>query len=147
MAKLKLTEELQEDICNEIKAGTPMKYAAISHGISESTFYNWYNKGEEAKSGKFRKFYLAIEEAKSTAITLRTRRIYKAGKDNWQADAWWLERVCPEEFGRHEKRDVNLKGDLDVKQTNVPSDKEIEEIINELSTEYDEYFEGKNNQE
>lgn len=107
MAKTKLTDKLCDKICEEIKAGTPMKHAAISHGISSVTFYNWYNRGKEAKSGKFKRFYEQVEEAKSVAITLRTRRIYKAGKDNWQADAWWLERVAPQEFGRKDKLNVN----------------------------------------
>lgn len=43
----------------------------------------------------------------------------------------------------HEETNI----EVNVEQTNVPAAEEIEEIINELSTEYDEYFEGKNNQE
>ena len=52
MAKLKLTNRLCDEICNDIKAGVPIKHAAISHGITEVTFYNWYNKGKKAKKGK-----------------------------------------------------------------------------------------------
>lgn len=100
MAKLKLTDQLCDEICNDIKAGVPIKHASIAHGISESTFYNWFDKGREAKTGKFKKFYDKIQEAKSVAITLRARRIYKAGETSWQADAWWLERVDPTNFGR-----------------------------------------------
>ena len=102
--KLKLTDTLADEICNDIKAGVPFKHAAISHGISEVTFYNWYNKGKEAKrKTKFRELYEKVEEAKSIAITLRARRIYKAGESNWQADAWWLERMDPENFAAKEK--------------------------------------------
>ena len=49
MAKLKLTDQLCDDICNDIKAGVPIDHAAIAHGITRATFYNWYNKGEDAK--------------------------------------------------------------------------------------------------
>ena len=112
MAKLKLTDQLCDDICNDIKAGVPIKHAAIAHGISKSTFYDWYSKGENAKSGKFKKFYDKVEEAKSVAVTLRARRIYKAGEMSWQADAWWLERVDPDNFGKKDFHDVRMEADV-----------------------------------
>ena len=112
MAKLKLTDKLCDDICNDIKAGVPIDHAAIAHGITRATFYNWYRKGEEAKSGKFRQFHDKVEEAKSVAITLRARRIYKAGETNWQADAWWLERVDPDNFGRKDNLNIHSKQEI-----------------------------------
>ena len=112
MAKLKLTDQLCDEICNDIKAGVPIRHAAIAHGITDATFYNWYNKGAEAKSGKFRQFHDKVEEAKSVAITLRARRIYKAGETSWQADAWWLERVDPTNFGRKDTHEVDMKAQV-----------------------------------
>ena len=117
MAKLKLTDQLCDEICNDIKAGVPIKHASISHGISESTFYNWFNKGRDAKSGKFKKFYDNIQEAKSVAITLRARRIYKAGEMSWQADAWWLERVDPTNFGRKDTHQVDMNANVNSEVT------------------------------
>ena len=135
MAKLKLTDKLCDDICNAIKAGVPIDHAAVAQGITRATFYNWYNKGEDAKSGKFKKFYDKVEEAKSVAITLRARRIYKAGEDNWQADAWWLERVDPDNFGKKDFHDVRMEADVKtiskkekIKQVDELA-KEIQEVI------------------
>lgn len=119
MAKLKLTDQLCIDICNDIKAGVPIKHAAIAHGITEVTFYNWFNKGKTAKSGKFKNFHDQIEAAKSVAITLRARRIYKAGETSWQADAWWLERVDPNNFGRKDTHNINADLNANVKSENV----------------------------
>lgn len=116
MVNLKLTDKLCDEICNDIKAGVPIKHAVISHGISETTYYRWYDKGKEAKSGKFKNFYDKIQEAKSVAVTLRARRVYKAGETSWQADAWWLERVDPENFGRKDTHKVDMKTDQNVKQ-------------------------------
>ena len=140
MAKTKLTDKLCDEICNDIKAGVPIKHAAISHGITEVTFYNWYNQGKTAKSGAKKQFYDKVEEAKSVAITLRARRIYKAGETNWQADAWWLERVDPENFGRkdyhkHEadinnKSQVTLSGEITTKQVLDENEDTIREFIN-----------------
>lgn len=124
----KLTDQLCDEICKDIKEGVPIIHAAIANGISQSTFYDWHNKGKKAKKGKFRDFYEKVEEAKSVAITLRARRIYKAGQANWQADAWWLERVDPENFARKDKMEVKS----DNTNTNVnmefkPTDKVLEE--------------------
>lgn len=127
-AKLKLNKNLEKQICNDIKAGVPITHAAVMNGIDASTFYAWYNKGETAKSGKFRDFYLNVEEAKSVAIGLRVRRIYKAGEVDWKSDAWWLERVDPENFARKDKMEVksdntNTNVNMEVK----PTDKVLEE--------------------
>lgn len=129
MAKLKLTDQLCDDICNDIKAGVPIDHAAIAHGITRATFYNWYNKGEDAKSGKFKKFYDKVEEAKSVAITLRARRIYKAGETSWQADAWWLERVDPDNFGKKEYHKHEADINADVKSENIVK---LERSLNKL---------------
>ena len=115
MAKTKLTDQLCEEICNDIKAGVPIKHAAIAHGITDATFYNWYNQGKEAKSGAKKKFYDKVEEAKSVAVTLRARRIYKAGEMSWQADAWWLERVDPDNFGRKDHLNIESKQEIEHK--------------------------------
>ena len=135
MTKLKLTDELCKEICNDIKAGVPIKHAAISHGITERTFYNWFDRGKEAKSGKFKKFYDEIKEAKSVAITLRARRIYKAGESNWQADAWWLERVDPDNFGRKDTHKIDMDARADVNaQVSMrdATDNQVKDFIDKL---------------
>ena len=120
----KLTDQLCDEICNDIKEGVPIIHASIANGISQSTFYDWHNKGKNAtRKNKYRDFYEKVEEAKSVAIKLRARRIYKAGQANWQADAWWLERVDPENFGRKDHHKIesentninfNMKSDDEV---------------------------------
>lgn len=126
MAILKLTDELCDNICNEIKAGVPIAHASVAHGISKSTFYSWYKKGKEStRKSKFRTFYEKVEEAKSIAITLRARRIYKAGESNWQADAWWLERVDPENFGRKDHHTVQSESVNTNINFNMKSDDEV----------------------
>ena len=134
MATLKLTDELCDNICKDIKEGVPIVHASVANGISTSTFYSWYDKGKEAKSGKYKKFYDEINEARSVAVTLRAKRVYKAGETSWQADAWWLERVDPENFGRKDKMEVksdntNTNVNMEVKST----DKVLEENADTLT--------------
>lgn len=141
MAKLKLTDELCEEICNDIKAGVPIVHSARAHGITDATFYNWYNKGKEAtRKNKFRDFYDNVEEAKSVAITLRARRIYKAGQANWQADAWWLERVDPENFGRKDYHTVQSENI----NTNINFDiKSDDEVLKEHADTFERFIQRR----
>lgn len=113
-AKTKLTPEVQEKICNEIKRGLPVTRAVVLAGIAMQTYYNWYNKGEKAKSGRFKEFYNKIEEAKAYGIALRVENIRKAGESGiWQADAWWLERMDPDNFSLN--RNVHVDADVDAR--------------------------------
>ena len=136
MANLKLTDQLCDDICNDIKAGVPINHAAVAHGITHTTFYDWYNKGKEAtRKSKFKTFYEKVEEAKSVAITLRARRIYKAGESNWQADAWWLERVDPDNFGRKDTHKIDMDARADVNaQVSMrdATDNQVKDFIDKL---------------
>lgn len=131
--KPSLNTTISKKICDEIKRGLPITKAPLLAGITAKTFYNWYNRGKNAKKGKFHDFYNEVEEAKAYAIALRVENIRQAGADgNWQADAWWLERVDPENFGRKDK--LSLNGDLRHEHKNVKelfSEELIDEIINE----------------
>ena len=125
MATLKLTDELCDNICKDIKEGVPIVHASVANGISTSTFYSWYDKGKEAKRGKYNKFYEQVNEARSAAVTLRAKRVYKAGETSWQADAWWLERVDPENFGRKDHHTVQSESVNTNINFNMKSDDEV----------------------
>ena len=131
---VKFSEELCKNICDDTKKGVPVKHASISHGIDESTFYVWYNKGKKAKSGKYKKFYEQVNEARSAAVTLRAKRVYKAGETSWQADAWWLERMVPESFARKDKMEVksdntNTNVNMEVKSTHKVLEENADTLI------------------
>lgn len=131
--KGKLNPQIQEAICNEIKRGTPITSACLIAGISKDTYYRWYHKGEKAKTGKFKEFYNKIEEAKAYAISLRVENIRKAGRNgSWQADAWWLERMDPENFSRKDHVNVkseNINHNLNINLGKLFDDKLVEDIL------------------
>ena len=133
IGKVKLNPQIQEAICNEIKRGTPITSACLIAGISKDTYYRWYRKGEKAKTGRFKEFYNKIEEAKAYAIALRVENIRKAGRNgSWQADAWWLERMDPENFSR--KDNVNVKSEntnLNFNFNDLFDDDLIREVVEE----------------
>nr|PZN07741.1 MAG: hypothetical protein DIU64_11805 [Caldicoprobacter oshimai] len=102
----KLTPEVQEKICNAIRAGNYYEAACAYAGIDYSTFRRWIIKGEKAKSGKYYDFCEAVKKAEYEAEMRLVAMWQKHMPDNWQAIATFLERRFPERWARR----------LDVKQ-------------------------------
>lgn len=116
----KYSNELAQAICETISKGIPLTFACHVAGIDRSTLRRW--RKENAT------LCLAIKRAAANALAVRIERIQRAAKGGeelerktttitrkdgtmeetsivkrsspqWQADAWWLERQCCEEFG------------------------------------------------
>jgi len=101
----KLTEEVQEQICRAVEAGTPLKHAAAFAGIGETTVYQWMARGEESDNGSvYRSFQESVTRAQARSITRLTARIMEAAQQDWRAAAWLLTRRAPEDFVSPERR-------------------------------------------
>ena len=100
-------EVLRDNLINRIKAGSYIKSACQAEGISESVFYHWIQKAEgtmECPDGERREIYISFLEslkiARSQYVCDTTARIDRAGKKDWQALAWILERTDPALFAK-----------------------------------------------
>jgi hypothetical protein len=121
MAKPKFSEEICECLVENYGNGIPLKYCADSVGIARSTLYYWMDKGKNAKSGKYRKFYLEMQRAKSKFISHHMQKISES--KNWQASQYLLQVTDTEQFIVKEKREIeanaNIKTEL-IKQLERP---------------------------
>lgn len=91
--RTKRTPEVLETITNVIKVGGTQVDACRSAGISEQTFARWKRDHVD--------FVNAIQKAETECRIRKIARIDKAGREGtWQADAWFLERKYPDEFGQ-----------------------------------------------
>ena len=97
-----------------IQTGVPLKHAAMLAGISYDTLNRWRVKGEEKGAPlRFRKFCKALRRSQAIAMLRLVSRIQEAGKQDWRASAWMLERRHPEEFGKPVSVDApNAKPEL-----------------------------------
>lgn len=128
--KTKLTEEMIEEIAKHIELGMINKDVAQLVGISETTFYNWMNEGENSKDDNniFRKFYLKVKEAEAKAIKRNLAIIQRAANEgNWQAAAWFLERKRPEDWGRKDRVNINADDGIIIKVEKVEGREEKED--------------------
>lgn len=113
--RTKLTPEVQNRIVAAMKAGNYMEAVCNFAGIGTSTFYRWMERGEKAKSGRYREFWEAVKKAEAEAEVRMVAQWQAHMPENWQAIATFLERRYPDRWGRR-KLDVDMKrsGDIEV---------------------------------
>ena len=99
----KRTPETEKRILDALRIGATRKDAGLAAGISKETFCQWMNE--------FPDFSDSVEKAESEDKIRMLAVITKASQEgNWQAAAWRLERKDPDNFGRRERRQVEVSG-------------------------------------
>jgi len=82
------TPENKALILEAIGKGTSLTIAADCAGISRTSFYQWRQEDEQ--------FEQSLKKARAECASRRLEKI--TNSDQWQAQAWWLERQYPEDF-------------------------------------------------
>lgn len=107
----KLTPEVQEKICQLLKAGNTFRTACEVAGIGWSTGLEWRQRGENRHSSRegddaYAEFAGAVQKAEEEAAARNVALIQKAAANGtWQAAAWWLERKFPSEWARIDRHE------------------------------------------
>lgn len=101
MPKSKLTGSFIREFTGYVSVGLSNLDACKATGISESTLYKWL---QEPRSDAEQELFESLEKARADRKAFHLRNIMKAAKDGaWQASAWYLERVYPEEFAKPDR--------------------------------------------
>ena len=113
----KFSKEIRETIYDLVSQGYTYKDICAVCDISEQTFYNWVNRGKEAKSGQYKEFVVELEKAKAERKNNLVAELIEMGRnrEDWKALAWILERGYGDEFARPEvkiKADVGAKAEI-----------------------------------
>lgn len=99
-----LTKECEATLMKEIENGLPLKEAAEIAGVSYDSLNRWRIRGEDENApSEFRHFCKALKRAKAVAMRGLVANIRDAGKSDWRAAAWMLERRHKEEFGNPQR--------------------------------------------
>ena len=108
----KKTEDAAETLARFVKQGATFKDACYAAGIGYSTGRQWVKEAEAEDAPDDKRAFLAlIQKAQAEGKIERIKRIEAAGKKgSWQADAWYLERMYPEEFGRQRLEVTGAEG-------------------------------------
>lgn len=114
----KLTAEVCSKICEALAKGHSIKGACGYANISEVTYHNWYNRGREAKSGKYKQFVCDVDNAKARATCDVEDVIIDAIPHDVNTAKWWLVKHNPDDYGDRQfnetKLDANVKSEVTV---------------------------------
>jgi hypothetical protein len=95
----KLTDEVQQRVCDALSIGVPRSTAAQAAGITERTLYNWLEKGEAHNRGRYFQFFQAVQAAEVQS-EMTAMAVWRRGmSDDWRAAKDFLERRYPDKYG------------------------------------------------
>lgn len=97
----KLTKEFIKDATRLAEGGLRNVDICKALGVSETAFYRWQ---QEPRRGLEVELWESLEKARAKRKAFMIQTITKAAHaGTWQAAAWWLERVYPEEFAKPDR--------------------------------------------
>lgn len=106
----KLTDDVSDKICQAIRTGATLEGAAAYAGVPRPTFFDWLRRGRRAGArAPYSTFVANVEEALAAFEVGAMAQIAKAGSEEWQANAWRLERRFPDKYGRRTRVDGNVQ--------------------------------------
>lgn len=125
--------KFNETTCSQIityyENGLPLKYASELAGVSRQTVYNWKTKGENARSGKYKKFAEDLKKAKAKFVAYHLNRLNES-KDPWTSK-YLLEVTDPQTFVVEKKLKTSNDTKVKVDSKSLFEDKESYHKISE----------------
>ncbi len=91
------TEEKKKKIIASILLGLSPLKAAVMAGVTTYTFSQWKTRAL-AGDNAFLDFFFEIDRAMVQWEAIHLKRIHDAGKDDWRASTWSLERILPQDY-------------------------------------------------
>ena len=104
----KLSDALQAQIVQDVRAGNYAEIAAKRAGINESTFYRWMQWGKDHRP-RYQEFHKAIRDAEGHAEARAVTVIATEMAKDWKAAAWYLERKFHDRWGRRDRQEITGK--------------------------------------
>ena len=108
----KLTPELSSRFCEAISKGHSIGAACAIVGISRQTYYNWYDKGKTAKSGKYRQFYCDVDNAEDKATHRAEKPIIDAIPHDAREAKWWLIKRRQDLYGERSFNETKVEAEI-----------------------------------
>jgi hypothetical protein len=105
----RLSKELIDKACSVIKSGCTQRTAAEYIGVSEECLSRWKTKNAWVRS--------KIDKAQAGTKVAMVNMIAEAGKLDWKAIAWILERNFPDDFALKQKLEHSGAGGGPIQMT------------------------------
>lgn len=95
----KLTPEVQQKLCDAVRAGNYFCAACAYAQVSYPAFRVWMKRGSTASSGRYRAFVDAVKKAQADSELAITALWQAQIPQNWQAARDFLARRFPRRWG------------------------------------------------
>jgi len=129
-----MSHEHVEPLVEYLKEGMFFLEACHLCGIGATTARKWIKAGiADLKAGRESDaalFAQRVNAAMAEAKLLRVRALNQAASNPafWAAAAWWLERRYPQQFGRQDRMNMNITGNIN-RQTEIEvTEEEVDAI-------------------
>ena len=127
--KPKLTPEILAEVEKLAAVGLTDKAIAEYIGVKPETFSRWKKKSQ---------FNQALQKARAKKKAWLLEKIREAGEKAWQAYAWMLERMAPDEYGMRMRHEGFDGGPVKHEHGAAPDlDRRIDEILEKTVVIYD----------
>jgi len=105
-----------DGLCALLEVGVPLKAACASMGVGRSTVYDAMQADEELA--------VRIGDARAKWEADAVRTIASAGRDDWKAMAWLLERGKPDKWAPTKRIENTGKGGgpMEVRDVTLPTE-------------------------
>lgn len=133
----KMVTKFNQDICNDLcqlyGQGLSQTDCADIVGISRRTLHRWLEKGKNAKSGRYRQFYLQWRKAKAEYKQKHISHINNSS--SWLAHQYMLQVVDPDTYVVAEKQQIEqettatVSADVDMNDPKI-HEKDLEMLKN-----------------
>ena len=126
----RFNDEICSELCSLHEEGLPLKSCAALVELSRQSVYDWLNKGKNAKSGKYRQFYLNWKKAEAKYEMYHLQKIHNS--KSWMAHQYLLQVKDSETYVVAEKQQVESKAEVDLK---ADADVSIESVFDIVDKE------------
>src|SRR6478752_7246849 len=99
-----LSDEAKKRVVALLRNGSPQNWACREIGISYDTLLNWRKLAKEGDA-RYVDFIADVEQAEATYACESLAIISSAGKEDWKARAWMLEKLHPKDFAPVQKQE------------------------------------------
>lgn len=107
--KSKLTKELIAKACDLKKKGYTNTQICQACDISEASFYAWQQAADGENTPLQTELLEGLKKAEAEKQAAILAKIEGHGENNWQALAWYAERMWPDRFAKIDRLQAEVK--------------------------------------
>lgn len=133
MPPKKFNDETCQCLIENYSKGLTITDCADIAGIDRRTVHRWIEKGEKARSGKYKDFYLGMQRARAKFKEHHHQKI--ADSKDWRASQYLLQVTDSDRYVVTEKKQVKADVKSEVTVNLLEKMKQKREELNELRSD------------